>query len=92
MNNNKNFCHKQVKEHDAHQLQKARLEWELLQRRQLSEMCKQMYGEKEKVATDIEKQQQHLDNLAPMLRSVLQVNVVLINILLSLLSFLSTFL
>ncbi|XP_034239809.1 THO complex subunit 5 homolog [Thrips palmi] len=63
---------KSSKEHDAHQLQKARLEWELTQRRELAEMCKQMHSQKETVAKDIEKQQQHLDNLAPMLRNILQ--------------------
>lgn len=63
---------KSRKEHDAHQLQKARLEWELTQRRELSEMCKQMHSQKETVTKDIEKQQQHLDNLAPMLRNILQ--------------------
>lgn len=61
------------KEHDAHQLQKARLEWELQQRRQLAELCNQMQSQKESVAKDIEKQQQHLDNLTPMLRNILLV-------------------
>ena len=59
-------------ENDAHQLQKARLEWELQQRKQLAELCKQIHEEKEKVAKDIEKQQLHLDNLSPMLRNILQ--------------------
>lgn len=63
---------KAVKGQDAHQLQKARLEWELCQRKQLAETCQKMHGEKETVAKDIEKTQQNLENLAPMLRNILQ--------------------
>ncbi|KAK3919163.1 THO complex subunit 5-like protein [Frankliniella fusca] len=56
---------------DPHQLQKARLEWELQQRRQLSEKLKETHEEKDKVAKDIEKQQQNLEELGPLLRKIL---------------------
>jgi len=67
-----------VSSQDDHQLQKARLEWELEQRRALAESCKELHSQKATVARDIEKEQQHLENLAPMLRAILEVKYKLV--------------
>ncbi|KAG8335818.1 THO complex subunit 5 [Homalodisca vitripennis] len=58
---------------DTHQQQLARLEWELKQRKQLATLCQDLQAEKEKVASEINRKQSQLDNLAPMLKEVLTV-------------------
>lgn len=58
---------------DTHQLKLARLEWELKQRKQLAALCHELQAEKEKVSAEIQKKQTNLDNLAPMLKEVLNV-------------------
>jgi THO complex subunit 5 len=51
----------------------ARLEWELTQRKQLALLCDNLSENKKSVATSIESKQSRLDNLAPQLRSILEV-------------------
>lgn len=62
-----------ITQSDTHQLKLARLEWELKQRKQLAALCHELQAEKEKVSAEIQKKQTHLDNLAPVLKEVLNV-------------------
>lgn len=57
---------------DEHQLQLARLEWELRQRRELSEACNELISSKERVAAAIAAARSRLDALAPHLKDVLK--------------------
>uniref|UniRef100_A0A1B6C294 THO complex subunit 5 homolog n=1 Tax=Clastoptera arizonana TaxID=38151 RepID=A0A1B6C294_9HEMI len=58
---------------DDHQLQLARLEWELQQRKEIALQCQNMQTEKEKVASEILKKQTRIDDLAPLLKEILAV-------------------
>ncbi|XP_075978025.1 THO complex subunit 5 [Anticarsia gemmatalis] len=57
---------------DEHQLQLARLEWELRQRRELSSACNELVQSKERVAAAIAAARSRLDALVPHLRDVLK--------------------
>ncbi|CAK1551153.1 unnamed protein product [Leptosia nina] len=57
---------------DEHQLQLARLEWELRQRRELSGACSELVASKERVAAAIAAARSRLDALAPHLKDVLK--------------------
>ncbi|XP_026735108.1 THO complex subunit 5 homolog [Trichoplusia ni] len=57
---------------DEHQLQLARLEWELRQRRELSSACNELIASKERVAAAIAAARSRLDALLPHLRDVLK--------------------
>ncbi|RVE50855.1 hypothetical protein evm_004422 [Chilo suppressalis] len=57
---------------DEHQLQLARLEWELRQRRELAGACNQLVASKERVAAAIAAARSRLDALSPHLRDVLK--------------------
>lgn len=59
---------------DPHQLRLARLEWELTQRKQLASLCHELFDSKKVVASSIEQKQNRLDNLAPQLRTILEVS------------------
>ena len=68
-----NKLFQEVTKNDAHQRRLARLEWELTQRKQLAVQCDSLSDSKKSVATSIESKQSRLDNLAPQLRSILEV-------------------
>lgn len=57
---------------DEHQLQLARLEWELCQRRELAGACSELVASKERVAAAIAAARSRLDALAPHLKDVLK--------------------
>ncbi|KAH9629461.1 hypothetical protein HF086_015791 [Spodoptera exigua] len=57
---------------DEHQLQLARLEWELRQRRELAAACNELISSKERVAAAIAAARSRLDALVPHLRDVLK--------------------
>ncbi|XP_050351086.1 THO complex subunit 5 homolog [Nymphalis io] len=57
---------------DEHQLQLARLEWELRQRRELAGACSELVASKERVAAAIAAARSRLDALAPHLKDVLK--------------------
>jgi len=56
-------------------LRLARLEWELIQRKQLATLCDELTESKKAVASSIETKQTRLDNLAPQLRTILTVKI-----------------
>ncbi|CAG9786801.1 unnamed protein product [Diatraea saccharalis] len=62
----------EVTKTDEHQLQLARLEWELQQRRDLAGACSELVASKERVAAAIAAARSRLDALAPHLRDVLK--------------------
>lgn len=51
------------------------MEWELTQRKQLAALCDELTESKKAVAASIDTKQTRLDNLAPQLRSILEVVV-----------------
>lgn len=51
----------------------ARLEWELRQRKELSESCHKLQAGKTKAAAEIVTKQERLDELAPRLNTILDV-------------------
>ncbi|CAH2096107.1 unnamed protein product [Euphydryas editha] len=57
---------------NEHQLQLARLEWELRQRRELAGACNELVASKERVAAAIAAARSRLDALSPHLRDVLK--------------------
>ncbi|VVC86666.1 unnamed protein product [Leptidea sinapis] len=57
---------------DEHQLQLARLEWELRQRRELAGACNELIASKERVGAAIAAARSRLDALVPHLRDVLK--------------------
>ncbi|XP_068633298.1 THO complex subunit 5 homolog [Battus philenor] len=61
-----------ITKNDEHQLQLARLEWELRQRRELAGACNELVSSKERVAAAIAAARSRLDSLAPHLRDVLK--------------------
>lgn len=61
-----------VTKNDEHQLQLARLEWELCQRRELAGSCSELIASKERVAAAIAAARSRLDALAPHLKDVLK--------------------
>lgn len=63
---------KELTKSDEHQLQLARLEWELRQRRELSSACNELVSSKERVAAAIAAARSRLDALVPHLRDVLK--------------------
>lgn len=63
----------EITKHNPHQLRLARLEWELTQRKQLAALCDELTENKKAVALSIESKQTRLDNLAPQLRTILEV-------------------
>ncbi|CAF4934451.1 unnamed protein product [Pieris macdunnoughi] len=65
-------CRPEVTKTDEHQLQLARLEWELRQRRELAGACNELVSSKERVAAAIAAARSRLDALAPHLRDVLK--------------------
>ncbi|XP_020290913.1 THO complex subunit 5 homolog isoform X1 [Pseudomyrmex gracilis] len=62
----------EITRNNPHQLRLARLEWELMQRKQLAALCDELTENKKVVASNIEMKQTRLDNLAPQLRSILE--------------------
>ncbi|XP_043273169.1 THO complex subunit 5 homolog [Venturia canescens] len=63
---------KDITDMNAHQLKLARLEWELMQRKQLAALCDELSDSKKGVASSIETKQERLDNLGPQLRTILE--------------------
>lgn len=61
-------------ENDEHARRLARLEWELLQRKELAVLCKELQKQKELAAEHIESKTDRLDSLAPCLDALLKVN------------------
>ncbi|KAK6619088.1 hypothetical protein RUM44_003470 [Polyplax serrata] len=61
----------EVTKKNDHELKLARLQWELVQRKDLAAQCKKLEANKESVAKDIEAKKEQLNNLAPLLKSVL---------------------
>lgn len=57
---------------NEHQLQLARLEWELCQRRELAGACSELVASKERVAAAIAAARSRLDALSPHLSEVLK--------------------
>lgn len=64
----------EITKEDPHQLQLARLEWELKQRKELATQCNELKSEKKRVTADIKKKKTQLKNLAPMLKEILAVS------------------
>ncbi|XP_032517733.2 THO complex subunit 5 homolog [Danaus plexippus] len=62
----------EVTKADEHQLQLARLEWELRQRRELAGACSELVASKECVAAAIAAARSRLDALSPHLKDVLK--------------------
>ncbi|XP_059052131.1 THO complex subunit 5 homolog [Achroia grisella] len=62
----------EVTKTDEHQLQLARLEWELRQRRELAGACNELVASKERVAAAIAATRSRLEALAPHLKDVLK--------------------
>uniref|UniRef100_T1IX43 THO complex subunit 5 homolog n=1 Tax=Strigamia maritima TaxID=126957 RepID=T1IX43_STRMM len=62
----------EVTKKDKHQLMLGRLHWELEQRQQLAEKCKQANLLKEKINSEIKTTREHLDELSPILTTVIQ--------------------
>ncbi|KAG7308553.1 hypothetical protein JYU34_005770 [Plutella xylostella] len=62
----------EVTNKDEHQLQLARLEWELRQRKEQAGACNELVASKERVAAAIAAARSRLDALAPHLRDVLK--------------------
>ncbi|KAK3762766.1 hypothetical protein RRG08_014474 [Elysia crispata] len=61
-----------VTKSDDHQQMLSRLEWELEQRKQLSEQLTKTKSDKEKMSQDIQSKQDYLDTLQPKLSEVLK--------------------
>lgn len=57
---------------DLHQQTLARLEWELEQRKRLSEMLKEAQGNKDVIVNETKAKQEYLESLQPKLNSILQ--------------------
>lgn len=57
---------------DEHAKKIARLDWELLQRKELATLCKELQAEKEKVAQEINSKTERLNSLAPGLQALLK--------------------
>ncbi|CAG5045918.1 unnamed protein product [Parnassius apollo] len=68
----KEISRPEITKNDEHQLQLARLEWELRQRRELAGACNELVASKERVAAAIAAARSRLDALAPHLRDVLK--------------------
>ncbi|XP_014367181.2 THO complex subunit 5 homolog [Papilio machaon] len=62
----------EITKNDEHQLQLARLEWELRQRRELAGACNELVSSKERVSAAIAAARSRLVALAPHLRDVLK--------------------
>ena len=62
-----------ITKNDNHKRRLARLDWELTQRKQLAALCDELTESKKGVASSIEQKQSRLDNLAPQLRTILEV-------------------
>ncbi|XP_071445932.1 THO complex subunit 5 homolog A isoform X2 [Hetaerina americana] len=62
-----------ISKSDPHQLKLARLEWELLQRKQLADQCQQLQEAKEKVAAEIQSKRERMENITPRLNNILEV-------------------
>lgn len=60
-----------VTKKNEHELKLARLQWELLQRKELAAQCKKLEASKESVAKDIEAKKQQLSSLGPALKAIL---------------------
>lgn len=60
-----------VTKKNDHELKLARLQWELVQRKDLAAQCKKLEANKEAVAKDIELKKEQLNNLAPALKAIL---------------------
>lgn len=58
---------------DNHQLTLARLDFELEQRKRLSEKLKEMQQQKDLIMSEIRAQKEYLDSLQPKLKSIIQV-------------------
>ena len=54
-----------------HELKLARLQWELVQRKDLAAQCQKLEASKEVVAKEIETKKEQLNNLAPTLKNIL---------------------
>lgn len=61
----------EITKKNDHELKLARLQWELIQRKELAAQCKELEANKETVAKDIESKKEQLNNLAPALKAVL---------------------
>ncbi|XP_070572553.1 THO complex subunit 5 homolog isoform X2 [Ptychodera flava] len=57
---------------DPHQQRLARLDWELEQRKQLAEKCKESQNKKDQISKKIRTKREYLDSLQPKLQDVLQ--------------------
>lgn len=61
----------EITKKNEHELKLARLQWELLQRKELAAQCKKLESNKEAVGKDIEAKKQQLNSLGPALKAVL---------------------
>lgn len=61
----------EVTKNNDHELKLARLQWELVQRKELAAQCKKLESSKEVVAKDIEAKKEQLNNLGPSLKAIL---------------------
>lgn len=62
---------KDITSKDEHQLRLARLQWELKQRKNLSEYCLELQEVGRRVSTSLNETKDKLNNLAPQLRDLL---------------------
>ncbi|XP_026467651.1 THO complex subunit 5 homolog [Ctenocephalides felis] len=63
---------KDVTIEDPHKLQLARLEYELMQRKELARMCKELQDKKEVIAAEIVAKRTQLNSLSPQLKTMLE--------------------
>ena len=68
-----NISKPEVTRNEKHKLTLARLEWEFEQRKRLSEQCRNLEQNREKIASGISGKQKQLESLAPRLNSILEV-------------------
>ncbi|XP_798236.2 THO complex subunit 5 homolog A isoform X2 [Strongylocentrotus purpuratus] len=61
--------------HDEHKLQLARLDWELEQRKRLSEQYKARQGNRDGVAKSIHQKKDYLESLQPRLSNILEATI-----------------
>lgn len=63
----------EVTKTDEHQLQLARLEWELRQRKELALLCSELQEKKNSLSSQIKRKLNDLDSLSPLIKDVLAV-------------------
>lgn len=69
----KNISKPEITKNDEHQLQLARLEWELKQRKELATLLSDLESKKTLFTEQIDKKERDLNSLAPLIKDVLSV-------------------